>query len=75
MTEVLCRCPQRGTPSHPRRGRVAGKSCESLSGRTDLPSIDQINIGFEPQGHEGFPVPHYDVHIYFIPAAEVAAIN
>ncbi|MEO8244631.1 MAG: hypothetical protein ABI832_20255 [bacterium] len=54
---------------------AAGKSWDNLAGRTDLPSIDHVSIGFEPHGHEGFPVPHYDLHIYFIPADQVALIK
>jgi len=34
-------------------------------------TIDHVDFEFEPHGHEGFPVPHYDVHAYYIsPAAE-----
>jgi hypothetical protein len=54
---------------------AAGISWDNLAGRTDLPSIDHISIGFQANGHEGFPVPHYDMHIFFIPADEVARIE
>ena len=54
---------------------AAGKSWDNLAGRTDLPSIDHISIGFQPHGHEGFPAPHYDMHIYFIPSDQVALIR
>ena len=34
-------------------------------------TIDHVDFEFEPHGHEGFPVPHYDLHAYYIsPAAE-----
>ncbi|HVA28113.1 MAG TPA: hypothetical protein VNF68_08030 [Candidatus Baltobacteraceae bacterium] len=34
-------------------------------------TIDHVNFEFEPHGHAGFPVPHYDVHAYYVsPAAE-----
>ncbi len=45
----------------------AGKTWMNLPTAKDLPPVDHVNIQFEPQGHEGFAVPHYDVHIYFIP--------
>lgn len=36
-------------------------------------SINHVAIEFHPKGHEGMPVPHYDVHAYFItPAARKA---
>lgn len=54
---------------------ASGKSWEDLKGRSDLPSIDHLDIGFNPQGHEGFEVPHYDLHMYFISPEEVAAIR
>ena len=31
------------------------------------PPIDHMEFNFEPHGHEGFEVPHYDVHMYFVP--------
>lgn len=36
--------------------------------------IDHVDFEYEPNGHEGFPVPHYDVHAYYISAAEQAKI-
>jgi hypothetical protein len=29
-------------------------------------SIDHIDFEFEPNGHPGMPVPHYDVHAYYV---------
>ncbi len=43
-----------------------GKSWPQLTGLKNLPPINHVNMGFEPQGHEGFEVPHYDMHIYFV---------
>jgi len=37
-------------------------------------SIDHVDFRFEPKGHEGFPVPHYDLHAYYISPAEQAKI-
>ena len=44
---------------------AAGKSWPELSGLKNLPPINHVNIGFEPKGHEGYEIPHYDMHIYF----------
>ncbi len=54
---------------------AAGKSWQALTGRTDLPSIDHMDIGFNPHGHEGYEVPHYDLHMFFITPEQVAAIK
>jgi hypothetical protein len=37
-------------------------------------AVDHVNIAFMEHGHEGFEVPHWDMHMYFITQAEVAAI-
>lgn len=37
-------------------------------------SIDHVDFAYEPNGHEGFPVPHYDLHAYYVSAAEEAKI-
>lgn len=34
-----------------------------------------MDIGFEHEGHEGYEVPHYDIHLYFLPPEEVAQIQ
>lgn len=44
-----------------------GKSWTDLKGMDGLPPIDHTNIWFEPNGHEGYEIPHYDIHMYFIP--------
>lgn len=40
----------------------------SYAGIRALPgyAIDHVDIAFEPTGHEGLPVPHYDVHAYYV---------
>ena len=53
----------------------AGKSWSELAGVEGLPAADHVNIGFEPQGHEGYEVPHYDIHMYFLSPEEIAAIK
>lgn len=37
-------------------------------------TIDHVDFEFEPKGHEGLPVPHYDVHAYYVSPAEQAKI-
>lgn len=32
-------------------------------------AIDHVDIAFNPHGHAGYPVPHYDVHAYYVPHA------
>ena len=32
-------------------------------------TIDHIDFKFEPKGHAGFPVPHYDLHAYYVSPA------
>lgn len=53
----------------------SGKSWHDLAGIPGLPSVDHLNILFEENGHEGFEVPHYDLHMYFVTPEEVAAIR
>lgn len=33
-------------------------------------TIDHVDIEFEPQGHDGYEIPHYDIHAYFVPHSE-----
>ncbi len=37
-------------------------------------TVDHVDVAFMPHGHEGFEVPHWDMHMYFITQAEKAAI-
>jgi uncharacterized protein DUF1127 len=32
----------------------------------EQPPINHVELNFQPHGHEGFAVPHYDLHMYFI---------
>lgn len=36
--------------------------------------IDHVDFEYEPHGHEGYPVPHYDLHAYYVSAAAQANI-
>ena len=29
-------------------------------------TIDHVDVSFERNGHPGFPVPHYDIHAYYV---------
>jgi hypothetical protein len=37
--------------------------------RSGLP-VDHVDIWFAPHGHDGAPMPHYDVILFFVPHAE-----
>ena len=54
---------------------TAGKSWPALAGMEGLPPVNHVNMGFEPHGHEGFEVPHYDVHLYFLSPEEMALVQ
>lgn len=55
----------------------AGKSFLELASKAgiELPPVDHVDFNFEPNGHEGYEVPHYDVHLYFISHANHMAIT
>jgi hypothetical protein len=54
---------------------AAGKSWPALAGKDGLPPVNHVSVGFEPNGHPGFTIPHYDIHMYFISPEEVAKIK
>jgi hypothetical protein len=37
-------------------------------------SINHVSIEWHPKGHEGMPIPHYDVHAYYITYAQQRAL-
>jgi len=45
----------------------AGKNWDDILKPLPGYHVDHVDIWFEPQGHPGFPVPHYDVHAYYVP--------
>lgn len=49
---------------------AAGRSWTGLDLTEGLPPVDHVDIQFVPNGHEGFEVPHYDIHAYFITPEE-----
>lgn len=32
--------------------------------------IDHVDVEYHPHGHEGMPIPHYDIHAYYVGHAE-----
>ena len=46
-----------------------------LTGNKSLPAIDRIDFEFQPNGHEGYEVPHYDIHEYMISHSDHTAIT
>jgi hypothetical protein len=38
-------------------------------------TVNYADVTFYPQGHEQVEFPHWDMHMYFIPKAEVDAIT
>lgn len=49
-----------------------GKNHVNLAGMKGVPSpsVVQMDVEFQATGHEGFEVPHYDIHAYFISEEE-----
>lgn len=47
---------------------ASGKTFTNIPGMKGLPSpaVEHSDIEFQPKGHEGFEMPHYDLHNYFV---------
>lgn len=45
---------------------AAGKSWDELLKPLPGYRINHVDIDFEPHGHPGYPIPHYDVHGYYV---------
>jgi hypothetical protein len=56
---------------------MAGKSWEDLTFQYwgQQLAIEHANIDFQPHGHEGFEVPHYDMHFYLVTHGEEREIS
>ncbi|RKN82057.1 hypothetical protein D7M11_18530 [Paenibacillus ginsengarvi] len=56
---------------------VKGTDHINLAGMKGVPSpsVVQLDIEFQATGHEGFEVPHYDIHAYFISEEEQQKIK
>jgi hypothetical protein len=37
-------------------------------------TIDHVDFEFEPHGHKGFPIPHYDIHAFYVSPDEQSKI-
>ena len=37
-------------------------------------AVDHVDFKYEPNGHPGLPVPHYDIHAYYVSPAVQATI-
>ncbi len=47
-----------------------GKSWDSVLKPLPGYQIDHVDIWFEPHGHPGYPIPHYDIHAWYVSHAE-----
>lgn len=56
---------------------ISGKNHVNLNGMKGVPApaVVQTDIEFQPTGHEGFELPHYDIHLYFVTEEEQQAIH
>lgn len=52
------------------RAFAAGKSFDSVLKPPPGYAIDHVDIDFQPHGHAHYPIPHYDIHAYFVPHSE-----
>jgi len=48
----------------------SGKSWDSQLKPLPGYHIDHVDIWCEPHGHPGYPIPHYDIHAWYIPHAQ-----
>ena len=46
---------------------AAGKSWDDALKPLPGYHVDHVDMWFEAHGHPGFPVPHYDVHAWYVP--------
>jgi len=49
---------------------AAGKSWDDVLKPLPGYKIDHVDIWFEAHGHPGFPVPHYDLHAWYVPHSQ-----
>ena len=47
----------------------SGKSWDDILKPLPGYHVDHVDIWWEAHGHPGFPVPHYDIHAYYVPHA------
>lgn len=46
---------------------ASGKSFEDMLKPIPGYKIDHVDVDYVPYGHAGYPIPHYDVHAYYVP--------
>jgi len=49
---------------------AAGKSWNDVLKPLPGQHIDHVDIWWEPQGHPGYPIPHYDIHAWYVSHSE-----
>lgn len=49
---------------------AAGQSWDSVLKPLPGHRIDHVDFWFEPHGHPGYPIPHYDIHAWYVPASQ-----
>ena len=48
----------------------SGKSWSNVLKPLPGHTIDHVDVWFEVHGHPGYPIPHYDIHAWYIPASQ-----
>lgn len=48
----------------------AGKNWSDVLKPLPGHAIDHVDLWFEPRGHPGYPIPHYDIHAWYVPQSE-----
>jgi hypothetical protein len=49
---------------------AAGKNWENIPAPSTSVPVNHVDVWFAPHGHDGFPQPHYDVILFFVPHDE-----
>lgn len=49
-----------------KRSFAAGKTYDEVLKPLPGYKIDHVDIEYVPYGHAGYPIPHYDVHAYYV---------
>jgi hypothetical protein len=65
------RMPQLTVPAPPPEGEMTVAPLPALPVGV---TVNYVDVTFYPEGHEQVEFPHWDMHLYFIPKAEVDAI-
>lgn len=46
---------------------ASGKSYTNMLKPLPGYAIDHVDVEYVPYGHAGYPIPHYDIHAYYVP--------